>query len=67
LTNLAGYRIKYGRSAGALSSVITINNPGIASYVIDGLASGVWYFAVVAYTSEGAESDNSAVVSANVL
>ncbi len=67
LTNLAGYRIRYGKSAGELSTVVTIANPGVASYVIDGLASGVWYFAVAAFTSEGAESNDSAVVSASVL
>jgi hypothetical protein len=34
---------------------------------MDDLASGVWYFAVTAYTTDGAESDYSTVVSATVL
>jgi hypothetical protein len=67
MTNLAGYHIKYGKSADNLSTVVTVRNAGIASYVIDGMASGVWYFAISAFTSDGAESDNSAVVSASVF
>jgi hypothetical protein len=67
MTNLAGYRIHYGRSASELSASLTIDNAGITRYSMDGLASGVWYFAVTAYTSEGAESDDSTVVSATVL
>jgi hypothetical protein len=56
LTNLAGYRITYGKSASALTSTVQISNPGIASYVIDNLASGTWYFALKVYTSAGTES-----------
>jgi hypothetical protein len=56
LTNLAGYRIVYGKSAGALTSSVQIANPGISSYVVDNLASGTWYFALKVYTSSGTES-----------
>ena len=66
LTNLAGYRVHYGKSASALSTVVNIANPGLANSVIEGLAPGVWYFSVSAYTSEGAESDESAAVSATI-
>jgi hypothetical protein len=66
LTNLAGYRVCYGKSAGALSTVVTVSNPGLVNSVIEGLAPGVWYFSVSAYTSEGAESDESAAVSATI-
>jgi hypothetical protein len=62
LTNLAGYRVRYGKSPTALSSVVTVANAGVANSVIEGLAPGIWYFAVVAFTSDGVESDNSAVV-----
>jgi hypothetical protein len=67
MTNLAGYRIRYGRSATDLSASLSIDNAGITRYSMDGLASGVWFFAIVAYTSEGAESANSTVISATVL
>jgi Putative Ig domain len=66
MTNLAGYRIHYGKSASALTTVVTVANPGVANSVIEGLASGVWYFSVSAYTSDGAESDESAISSTTI-
>ena len=59
LTNLAGYRIYYGTSSGAMNQKVTVANPGIARYVVDGLASGTWYFNVRAYTTAGVESTGS--------
>lgn len=64
--NLAGFRVQYGTSAGALTQVIEINNPGLASYVVTGLNSGNWFFAVRAYNNSGAESANSNVVSKTI-
>jgi hypothetical protein len=66
LTNLAGYRIVYGKSAGALTSTVQIANPGISSYVIDNLASGTWYFALRVYTSSGTESALTNVASKSI-
>lgn len=56
LTNLAGYRITYGRSETAMTEIVEIKDPGRTSYVIENLSSGTWYFAVKAYTTNGAES-----------
>ena len=66
LTNLAGYRVRYGKSPTALSSVVTVANAGVANSVVEGLAPGVWYFAVTAFTSDGVESDNSQVVALTI-
>ena len=66
LTNLAGYRIVYGKSAGSLTSSVQIANPGIASYVIDNLASGTWYFALQVYSSSGTESALTNVASKTI-
>jgi hypothetical protein len=66
LSNLAGYRVKYGKSPDALSTVVTVANAGVVNSVIEGLAPGVWYFTVTAFTSEGAESDDSTVVTATI-
>jgi hypothetical protein len=63
LTTLAGYRIHYGASADAMTQSIQIANPGLTTYVIENLAPGTYYFAVRAYTSNGAESDYSNVAS----
>jgi hypothetical protein len=66
VTRLAGYRVRYGQSPGALSTAVTVPNAGIVNSVIQGLAPGVWYFTVTAFTSEGAESEDSTVVSATI-
>jgi predicted phage tail protein len=62
LTNLAGYKIYYGTSLGTFNSVITINNAGITSFMIDNLPAGkTYYFVVTAIDSNGKESNYSAV------
>lgn len=61
LTNLAGYRIRYGTAANALNQQIQIANASVSSYVITGLTSGTYYFAVRAYNSAGVESPLSNV------
>jgi hypothetical protein len=66
LSNLAGFRVQYGTSQSSLTQTIQIANPGIATYVVTGLNSGTWYFAVKAYSSSGAESANSNVVSKTI-
>jgi hypothetical protein len=66
LTDLAGFRVVYGTSSGALSQTVQVANPGASSYVVDQLASGTWYFAVKAYSASGAESSQSNVVSKTI-
>jgi hypothetical protein len=56
LTNLSGYRISYGSSPTNLTQHVELANPGLSSYVVTGLGSGTWHFALRAYTSSGAES-----------
>lgn len=63
LTNLAGYRIYYGTSATSLTQVIQVANAGMATYVIENLSPATYHFALKAYTSNGAESSLSNVVS----
>jgi hypothetical protein len=65
LTNLAGYKIYYGTSANNLTGVVTVA-ANVTSYQITKLATGTWYFAMVAYTSSGAESSMSNVGSLSV-
>jgi hypothetical protein len=66
LTDLAGYRIRYGKAAGTLDQVVEITNPGVTSYTVENLASATWYFATVAYTASGMESDLSNVASKTI-
>lgn len=59
LTNLAGYRIYYGTDVTKLVQRIDVNNPGVATYVIEGLAPATYYFAVTAVDARGGESARS--------
>ena len=64
LTNLSGFKIYYGTSPAQLTSVITVKNAGLSTYVVDGLNVGqTYYFAVSATTSDGMESTQAGVVS----
>jgi hypothetical protein len=66
LTNLAGYRISYGTSPSSLSKTVQLANPGLANYVVEGLTSGTWYFALKTYTSTGVESTLSNTASITI-
>ncbi len=59
LTDLAGYTIHYGRMSGVYDYQIDVNTAGIATYVIENLVPGDWYFAMTAYDSEGMVSELS--------
>lgn len=63
LTDLAGYRIYYGRSADQLSRSVVINNPGLTRYVIDNLVPARWHFAMTSVNASGKESARSPTVS----
>ena len=56
LTNLAGYRVYWGTAAGSYPNSVTLNNPGLTSYVVENLAPGTYYFVVSARNSSGVES-----------
>ena len=59
VTNLAGYRVKYGQTASNLSETLSVPHPDVTSVVIENLSAGTWYFAVSAYTTANIESDLS--------
>jgi hypothetical protein len=66
LTNLAGYRLRYGNSSGNYPNTITISNPTVTSFVVSNLSSGTWYFVLAAYDSAGLESSNTNPVSKTI-
>jgi hypothetical protein len=63
LTNLAGYRVRWGPAPGNYTNSVTLTNPGLASYVVTNLVSGTHYFVVTAVNSLGVESQFSNVAS----
>lgn len=66
LTNLSGYHIHYGTASGDYTQTVAVSNPGIATYVVDNLTPGTYYFSVGAVNSQGIESPLSSEVSARV-
>lgn len=62
LTDLAGYSIYYGTSATTMTNMISINTVGMLTYVVSELTPGTWYFAVVAVSDSGMESNPSTTV-----
>ncbi len=66
LTNLAGYKLRYGNAAGTYPNTITVSNPGITTYMVENLAAGTYYFAIASYDSAGVESINSSPVSKTI-
>jgi hypothetical protein len=67
INNLGGYVIYHGASPSALTSSVRISNPGISSYVLDNLATGMHYFAVAAFNTAGVESAQTGIGSKNIL
>ncbi|MDH3636635.1 MAG: fibronectin type III domain-containing protein [Gammaproteobacteria bacterium] len=59
LTDLAGYRIRYGTSPGSYSVTITLNGSGLTSYLVENLGVADWYFVMTAFNSSGIESGYS--------
>lgn len=66
LSNLQGYRIYYGTSAGSLTNRVDLTNPSLSTYMIENLAAGTWYFAATAVDSAGVESSLTPTVSKTI-
>jgi hypothetical protein len=65
LTDLAGYKIRYGQEPRSYETVINVSSAGLTTYVVEGLVPSTYHFTISAYRATGAESDfsNEAVVS----
>lgn len=63
LDSLAGFRVYYGTARNALERRVQIADPSALTHVVENLPPATWYFAVSAYTTSGAESQLSNVVS----
>lgn len=56
LTDLAGYKIYWGTKPGVYTNSVTLNNPGLTSYVVDNLSPGTYEFVATSINSTGTES-----------
>lgn len=66
MSNLAGYRIYYGKSAKRLDQTIVIDNPGLTRYVVENLVPAKWYFTMTAVNASGKESERARPVSKKI-
>ena len=60
LTDLAGYRIYWGTTSGSYPNSVSIDNPGVTTYVVENLVPGTYEFVATSYNTSGVESDYSA-------
>lgn len=64
LSNLAGFRVQYGITSSALTSIVQVANPAARAYTMTGLDAGqTWFFTMTAYRADGAESSPTGQVS----
>lgn len=66
LSDLAGYKIYYGRNADSLGRSVSLTNPGLTRYVVENLESAVWYFTMTSVNADGVESARSAMISKRI-
>lgn len=59
LADLAGYKFYYGTVSGTYPDSVRIDNPGIASYIIEELTPDIYYFVATAINGSGVESSFS--------
>lgn len=53
---LAGYKIYWGTSSGNYTNSVTLNNPGLTTYMVENLAPGTYEFVATAFNTSGMES-----------
>jgi hypothetical protein len=66
LTDLAGFRIYYGRDETQLTRTVVVSNPGLTRYVVENLGPANWYFAMTSVNASGVESRRSPIVSKSI-
>lgn len=66
LTNLAGYKIYWGTAQGDYPNTVTIDTPGITSYMIEQLSPGTYYLVMTAFDAAGVESGRSSAVATTI-
>ncbi len=69
LLDLAGFKLYQSAETGVYTGipVSDIDNPGISTYVLEGVNEGLWYFVVTAYNVNGLESDHSNEIAKTIV
>lgn len=66
LTSLAGYRIYYGTDPTSLTRSVTVSSATATSFTVASLVPGTYYFAMVAFTATGTESDLTNTITVSI-
>ena len=66
LTDLAGFKVRWGTSQGTYPNAATINNPGITTYLVENLPPSTYYFVATAFDTAGNESTFSNAASKTI-
>jgi hypothetical protein len=66
LTDLGGFKIYWGTTPGEYSDSVTIDNPGVLTYLLENLVPNTYYFVATAFNLEGTESSPSEMASATL-
>jgi fibronectin type III domain protein len=66
ITNLAGYKLHYGKSSTDYTQTLAVENAGLTRFVVDNLPSGTYYFAITAFNAQGLESPLSGEITARL-
>jgi hypothetical protein len=66
LTDLGGHKLYWGPAQDDYPNVVVIDNPGITTYVIDGLIASTYYLAASTLDEAGIESELSPPVEVTV-
>ena len=66
LNDLARYRVRWGSQSGDHPNLREVDNPGVSSFVVDGLAPGTYFFVVSAVDTSNNESEASNEASGTV-
>ena len=56
LTDLAGYKLYYGKSPGNYDTTVRIDNPSISTYLVDNLVPDTYYVVATSFNASGVES-----------
>ena len=66
LSDLAGFKIYWGTTAGSYPNSVTIDNPTVSTYVVDNLAPGTYEFVTTAFNTSGIESGYSNIATRTI-
>jgi hypothetical protein len=64
--DLAGYRVYFGQSPDALNNTTTLLGGQNSRYLVTGLTTGTWYFAIASVAANGVESELSDIGSKTI-